>query len=79
MKQLPPSFILCPIFDDVNKWNFFYPPPSQIGKCLILGNFFFLKASLIDNLGGGVGSDYSVHGDAEAAEALLHDKTRAGP
>ena len=46
MKQLPPSFILCPIFDDVNKWNFFYPPPSQIGKCLILGNFFFLKASL---------------------------------
>ena len=47
MKQLPPSFILCPIFDDVNKWNFFYPPPSQIGKCLILGNFFFLKASLI--------------------------------
>ena len=37
---------LCPIFDSVNKWNFFYPPPSQIGKCLILGNFYFLKASL---------------------------------
>ena len=50
MKQLPPSFILCPIFDDVNKWNFFYPPPSQIGKCLILGNFFFLKASLIASM-----------------------------
>ena len=46
MKQLPPSFILCPIFDDVNKWNFFYPPPSQIGKCLILGNFFSRDSDL---------------------------------
>ena len=51
MKQLPPSFILCPIFDDVNKWNFFYPPPSQIGKCLILGNFFFFEGFPNDVLG----------------------------
>ena len=46
MKLYPPPFHLCPIYDYVNKWDFFYPPPSQIGQCLILGNFFFLKASL---------------------------------
>ena len=46
MKLYPPPFHLCPIYDYVNKWDFFYPPPSQIGQCLILGNFFFWKASL---------------------------------
>ena len=51
MKLYPPPFHLCPIYDYVNKWDFFYPPPSQIGQCLILGNFFFLKASLSDPFG----------------------------
>ena len=40
-ETLPPPFHLCPIYDYENKWDFFYPPPSQIGQCLILGNFFF--------------------------------------
>ena len=49
MKHYPPPSHLCPIYDYVNKWDLFYPPPSQIGQCLILGNFYFLKASLRHN------------------------------
>ena len=41
MKQLPPSFILCPIFDDVNKWNFFLPPSLPNRQMSHSGQFFF--------------------------------------
>ena len=43
----PPSIKICPSFEEVKKGDIFYPPPSCMFQCHLLGNFFlFLKASL---------------------------------
>ena len=52
----PPSIRICPLFGELKKGDYFYPPPSHMDQCLLLSNFFFLNASLIDileNLKGG--------------------------
>ena len=36
----PPSIKICPLFDELKKGDFFYPPPSRIDQCLLLSNFF---------------------------------------
>ena len=41
-----PSIRICPLFDELKKGDFFYPPPSPMDQCLLLSNFF-LNASLI--------------------------------
>ena len=42
----PPSIKICPLFDELKKGDFFYPPPSHMDQCLLLSNFFLLTASL---------------------------------
>ena len=42
----PPSIRICPLFGELKKGDFFYPPPSHMDQCLLLSNFFFLNASL---------------------------------
>ena len=42
----PPSIRICPLFGELKKGDYFYPPPSHMDQCLLLSNFFFLKASL---------------------------------
>ena len=37
----PPSIKICPLFDELKKGDFFYPPPSHMDQCLLLSNFFF--------------------------------------
>ena len=49
----PPSIKICPLFDELKKGDFFYPPPSCMDQCLLLSNFFFWKASLRTVRGGG--------------------------
>ena len=46
----PPPIRICPLFDELKKGDFFYPPPSCMDQCLLLSNFF-LKASLSLTLG----------------------------
>ena len=43
----PPSIRICPLFGELKKGDFFYPPPSHMDQCLLLSNFFLLTASLI--------------------------------
>ena len=38
---IPPSIRICPLFDELKKGDFFYPPPSHMDQCLLLSNFFF--------------------------------------
>ena len=35
----PPCIKICPLFDEIKK-GIFYPPPSCIGQCHLLSNFF---------------------------------------
>ena len=42
----PPSIRICPLFGELKKGDYFYPPPSHMDQCLLLSNFFFLNASL---------------------------------
>ena len=42
---IPPSIRICPLFGELKKGNFFYPPPPCMDQCLLLSNFF-LVASL---------------------------------
>ena len=37
----PPSIRICPLFDELKKGDFFYPPPSHMDQCLLPSNFFF--------------------------------------
>ena len=37
----PPPIRICPLFDELKKEDFFYPPPSRMDHCLLLSNFFF--------------------------------------
>ena len=41
----PPSIKICPLFDEAKK-GIFYPPPSCMFQCHLLGNFFW-KVSLM--------------------------------
>ena len=36
----PPSIIICPLFGELKKGDFFYPPPPCMDQ-LLLSNFFF--------------------------------------
>ena len=37
----PPSIRICPLFGELKKGDYFYPPPSHMDQCLLLSNFFF--------------------------------------
>ena len=39
----PPSIRICPLFGELKKGDYFYPPPSHMDQCLLLSNFFFFE------------------------------------
>ena len=57
----PPSIRICPLFDELKKGDFFYPPPSHMDQCLLLSNFFFLNASLTCLISNKTGWSRSCH------------------
>ena len=42
----PPSIRICPLFVELKRGDFFYPPPSHMDQCLLLSNFFSRDSDL---------------------------------
>ena len=44
----PPSIRICPLFGELKKGDYFYPPPSHMDQCLLLSNFFLEGIPILD-------------------------------